>query len=554
MSVLQIFRGDDFLEEVALSREVTGLGRHPKNEVVLDDKSLSRFHARVERRGSRFVVVDCGAQNGVQLNGERVDGESALSPGDRIVLGRYVAIFSAGADAFDEEEPPPPPPPQPRREPGRVPSPTARPTPAPEPVVAESLSRRTPATRKAPVPALVVLMDNVEVARHVLTEQLVVGRSKQADIVISRMGLSRTHARITRSKEGVFVEDLGSQNGTWVNGVQIEGKQTLADGDIINFYDHAVVFLTDGTASLPRSEEAQLPSRTDLLVPQETQRLEEPDLSPQSVSPSQAIELDDAELDEPPPPPSVGDPFDGLGEGSVLDSGFGDKTGERARRSAASELLSSDGAPAKQRAFDPLDDDEIERELAMLDEIERDILRREPERSKGATAIIDGSSGRAAAGAPATKGRDYTDEPFEGLGNGTAELRGPLHSDRTSAGNISGNAWPQDSDLVEALSLASDVILVTLEVTLGGKPYTQMPLTQTVTRVGTHPQCELSLPRSSGLAPWHITLILLGGSVVMYRGARGAHIVHAEEETDMAVLRDGDLVDLGKVSIKLRVR
>ena len=86
MSVLQIFRGDEFLEEVVLARAVMGLGRHPQNDIVLDDRSLSRFHARVERRGDRFVVVDCGAQNGVQLNGERVVGESSLAPGDRITL------------------------------------------------------------------------------------------------------------------------------------------------------------------------------------------------------------------------------------------------------------------------------------------------------------------------------------------------------------------------------------------------------------------------------------------------------------------------------------
>ena len=76
---MQIFRGDDFLEEVVLSRAVMGLGRHPQNDIVLDDRSLSRFHARVERRGAQFVVVDCGAQNGVHLNGERVNGESSLA-------------------------------------------------------------------------------------------------------------------------------------------------------------------------------------------------------------------------------------------------------------------------------------------------------------------------------------------------------------------------------------------------------------------------------------------------------------------------------------------
>jgi hypothetical protein len=129
--------------------------------------------------------------------------------------------------------------------------------------------------------------------------------------------------------------------------------------------------------------------------------------------------------------------------------------------------------------------------------------------------------------------------------------------DRTSTTNASENgrnAWASDRDLLKALAHLADSALVTVEVTLGGKPYTQMPLSQTVTRVGSDARCELSLPKSSGLMPWHLTLLHLGGAVVLYRGGRAGQILLAEESVDMAVLQDGDMIDLGKVRLKLKVR
>src|SRR3972149_5144930 len=43
----------------------------------------------------------------------------------------------------------------------------------------------------------------------------------------------RQHARISRTADGVQVEDLGSKNGTHVNGVRIEAPTTLQDGDVV---------------------------------------------------------------------------------------------------------------------------------------------------------------------------------------------------------------------------------------------------------------------------------------------------------------------------------
>lgn len=59
----------------------------------------------------------------------------------------------------------------------------------------------------------------------------VVGRAADATISIDSPGVSRYHARFSVSNGDVTVEDLGSKNGTHVNGTVISGPMTLADGD-----------------------------------------------------------------------------------------------------------------------------------------------------------------------------------------------------------------------------------------------------------------------------------------------------------------------------------
>ncbi len=66
-----------------------------------------------------------------------------------------------------------------------------------------------------------------------LDKPLIMGRGQVADIRVSDEGISRQHARVHPSDDGVKVEDLESTNGTFVNGVRIEGQVLLKDGDKI---------------------------------------------------------------------------------------------------------------------------------------------------------------------------------------------------------------------------------------------------------------------------------------------------------------------------------
>jgi hypothetical protein len=66
---------------------------------------------------------------------------------------------------------------------------------------------------------------------------VIVGRAPGADIVIAAAYVSGRHARISLLGENLIVEDLGSTNGTTVNGERIRGTEQLEDGDVVGIGD-----------------------------------------------------------------------------------------------------------------------------------------------------------------------------------------------------------------------------------------------------------------------------------------------------------------------------
>ncbi len=79
---------------VRVDRPALTLGRSSGNDVPLQDRTLSRAHARIETHGDEALLVDLGSRNGTSLNGLRLERPTALKPGDRIVLGETVIDIS----------------------------------------------------------------------------------------------------------------------------------------------------------------------------------------------------------------------------------------------------------------------------------------------------------------------------------------------------------------------------------------------------------------------------------------------------------------------------
>jgi pSer/pThr/pTyr-binding forkhead associated (FHA) protein len=164
------------------------------------DAEISRRHARVSRGANRQLAIeDLGSANGTFVNDERISGPRMLQVGDVIRVGKTVLEVTDGAAEIAEE---------------------ARPVAEP------------PTTAGV---ALVVTAGTALGRRLTLTDELLIGRGVSGEGRLSEdVELSRRHARVARSPAGqLTIEDLGSANGTFVNGERIDGPRELGVGDSV---------------------------------------------------------------------------------------------------------------------------------------------------------------------------------------------------------------------------------------------------------------------------------------------------------------------------------
>jgi pSer/pThr/pTyr-binding forkhead associated (FHA) protein len=112
---------------------------------------------------------------------------------------------------------------------------------------------------------LVFDCDGVDVITHELIGDVItIGRAPSNDVVIDDPTVSAQHASLTKSPSGYRLRDLGSTNGTQINGVSITDAE-LNDGNEIRFGYVTGVF-QDATARINHGQEPQVPDEHDRLA------------------------------------------------------------------------------------------------------------------------------------------------------------------------------------------------------------------------------------------------------------------------------------------------
>lgn len=185
-----------------------GIGRDTDRQLVLPSASVSRRHAKIVIANGRPCIIDEGSSNGVLINGVRISEPTAIGPSTRI----DVAEFRIAIEPMQPTDGAPALPP-----PGPVPTPMPVTHGAGMRLVAEG----------GPYDGRVYSL-----APGILS----VGRAVDNDLVYDDPSLSRRHARVIREAGKMEVEDLGSSNGTYVNGRKI-GRAGVNPGDIVRFGD-----------------------------------------------------------------------------------------------------------------------------------------------------------------------------------------------------------------------------------------------------------------------------------------------------------------------------
>jgi hypothetical protein len=106
-------------------------------------------------------------------------------------------------------------------------------------------------------PLLVIYKGALSGTRWTISDKVItLGRAQDCDIVLPERQVSRYHARIEQDESGYILRDLGSKNGTYVNGEAVRGQPyRLRDGDEIELAVVLQMGFVAGDATLPLAEQ-----------------------------------------------------------------------------------------------------------------------------------------------------------------------------------------------------------------------------------------------------------------------------------------------------------
>ncbi len=124
------------------------IGRDTSNGISINDAEISRKHAKMELRGSAYVIQDLGSTNGTFVNGNRISGVQVLNPNDLVSFGEniilmYELVADPNATMLSTKAP---------KTAVKAQKPAPTPAPAPAPVSAPAYSGQVPAAPVASAP------------------------------------------------------------------------------------------------------------------------------------------------------------------------------------------------------------------------------------------------------------------------------------------------------------------------------------------------------------------------------------------------------------------
>ena len=148
-------------------------------------------------------------------------------------------------------------------------------------------------------PSLIAQAGPLNGQRWALKGDVIVGRDESCNVVIQNRQVSRYHARFVSMPQGIQLEDLGSKNGTHINGREVIEPVILQDGDVVQiaFVQQFIYLSSDSTLPLelpPEKSSEALPSSRLLRLDKRSRRVwigDEELLPPLSVSQYQLLEL-----------------------------------------------------------------------------------------------------------------------------------------------------------------------------------------------------------------------------------------------------------------------
>jgi ABC-type multidrug transport system ATPase subunit len=158
------------------------VGRSPQNNIVIDNKNVSSSHACFKILNNEIILEDVGSTNGTYVNGEKITSQK-VTASDTITFSKQYTFDWKQLEELVKAD---------------------------QPVKTEGAGRVHTKIKE----------------REVIS----IGRSSDNDLVINNIKVSRKHAKLEKTGNDWFIQDLGSSNGTFLNGEKVKkAKVTTKD-------------------------------------------------------------------------------------------------------------------------------------------------------------------------------------------------------------------------------------------------------------------------------------------------------------------------------------
>lgn len=206
--------GEQVLQTYVFDKDITSIGRSRDNDVVIENLSVSRNHARIRRQNGKYILTDLNSANGTYVNGVRVS-KTEIFDNDVISIGKHKMHFM-NKTISDEE------------------------------MIAEAFSAdRTVLVERAPMQGVLCVTDGkLKGQEFPLTKiETAIGKASSNDIVLGDdWFLSKKQAIVTRHGSDYEIQDLGGFRKIKVNGASVTEPVKLKDGDKVEIGNTRMIF------------------------------------------------------------------------------------------------------------------------------------------------------------------------------------------------------------------------------------------------------------------------------------------------------------------------
>ncbi|MGA9335718.1 MAG: FHA domain-containing protein [Rudaea sp.] len=212
-------------EPLELSNGVVVVGTGSDCQLMLTAPGIALHHCELQTNDDQTMVVPVDNAATTVLNGRQIVGESPIKPGDLLLFARVGCRVVATEKAA---------------------------TPAHRPAaMASGDDGRTRVRMALPKFLLRGVSGPTFGKTYAVVGTLIVGRSSECDIAIASDEISRHHAKLQVTPDGVVIEDMGSANGSFVNNQRIHAPTLLKAGDELRLDTVRFLLMSPGMEAHP---------------------------------------------------------------------------------------------------------------------------------------------------------------------------------------------------------------------------------------------------------------------------------------------------------------